>query len=96
MYIFFINFQIKISFLSIFLTQSRFFLDFRLFEQVYLKGELGIFSLKKVLLSLFQFSAKFLFDRFISLFNSFIPLLALQMLYFRLRFYSAFVKKTYT
>ena len=35
--------------MSIFLTQSRFFLDFRLFEQVYLKDALGIFSLKKVL-----------------------------------------------
>ena len=58
MYIFFINFQIKISFLSIFLTQSRFFLDFRLFEQVYLKGELGIFSLKKVLLLSFSVLSK--------------------------------------
>ena len=58
MYIFFINFQIKISFLSIFLTQSRFFLDFRLFEQVYLKGELGIFSLKKVLLFSFSVLSK--------------------------------------
>ena len=54
MYIFFINFQIKISFLSIFLTMTRIFLDFRLFEQVYLKGELGIFSLKKI--SLLSFS----------------------------------------
>ena len=58
MYIFFINFQIKINFLSIFLTQSRFFLDFRLFEQVYLKGELGIFSLKKVLLLSFSVLSK--------------------------------------
>ena len=58
MYIFFINFQIKISFLSIFLTQSRFFLDFRLFEQVYLKGELGIFSRKKVLLLSFSVLSK--------------------------------------
>ena len=54
MYTFFVNFQIKISFLSIFLTMTRIFLDFRLFEQVYLKGELGIFSLKKV--SLLSFS----------------------------------------
>jgi len=44
--------------LSIFLTQSRFFLDFRLFEQVYLKGELGIFSLKKVLLLSFSVLSK--------------------------------------
>ena len=58
MYIFFINFQIKISFLSIFLTQSRFFIDFRLFEQVYLKGELSIFSLKKVLLLSFSALSK--------------------------------------
>jgi hypothetical protein len=58
MYIFFINFQIKISFLSIFLTQSRFFIDFRLFKQVYLKGELGIFSLKKVLLLSFSVLSK--------------------------------------
>ena len=58
MYIFFINFQIKISFLSIFLTQSRFFLDFRLFEQVYLKDELGIFSLKKVLFLSFSVLSK--------------------------------------
>jgi hypothetical protein len=58
MYTFFVNFQIKISFLSIFLTQSRFFLDFRLFEQVYLKGELGIFSLKKVLLLSFSVLSK--------------------------------------
>ena len=58
MYIFFINFQIKISFLSIFLTQSRFFIDFRLFEQVYLKDELGIFSLKKVLLLSFSVLSK--------------------------------------
>ena len=49
MYIFFINFQIKISFLSIFLTQSRFFIDFRLFGQFILKGKLAIFSIKKVL-----------------------------------------------
>ncbi len=58
MYTFFVNFQIKISFLSIFLTQSRFFIDFRLFEQVYLKGELGIFSLKKVLLLSFSVLSK--------------------------------------
>jgi len=58
MYIFFINFQIKISFLSIFLTQTRFFLDFRLFEQVYLKGKLGIFSLKKVLFLSFSVLSK--------------------------------------
>ena len=58
MYIFFINFQIKISFLSIFLTQSRFFIDFRLFEQVYLKDALGIFSLKKVLLLSFSVLSK--------------------------------------
>ena len=58
MYIFFINFQIKISFLSIFLTMTRIFLDFRLFEQVHLKGELGIFSLKKVLLLSFSVLSK--------------------------------------
>ena len=58
MYIFFINFQIKISFLSIFLTQSRFFIDFRLFGQSTLKGELGIFSLKKVLLLSFSVLSK--------------------------------------
>ena len=58
MYIFFINFQIKISFLSIFLTMTRFFIDFRLFEQVYLKGELGIFSLKKVLFLSFSVLSK--------------------------------------
>ena len=44
--------------MSIFLTQSRFFIDFRLFEQVYLKGELGIFSLKKVLLLSFSVLSK--------------------------------------
>ena len=58
MYTFFVNFQIKISFLSIFLTMTRIFLDFRLFEQVYLKGELGIFSLKKVLLLSFSVLSK--------------------------------------
>jgi hypothetical protein len=58
MYTFFVNFQIKISFLSIFLTMTRIFLDFRLFGQVYLKGELGIFSLKKVLLLSFSVLSK--------------------------------------
>ena len=58
MYIFFINFQIKISFLSIFLTMTRIFLDFRLFEQVYLKDTLGIFSLKKVLFLSFSVLSK--------------------------------------
>ena len=58
MYTFFVNFQIKISFLSIFLTLPPFFLYFRLFEQVYLKGELGIFSLKKVLLLSFSVLSK--------------------------------------
>jgi len=47
MYIFFINFQIKISFLSIFLTQSRFFIDFRLFGQSTLKGLLSISEVRK-------------------------------------------------
>ena len=44
--------------MSIFLTMTRIFLDFRLFEQVYLKGELGIFSLKKVLLLSFSVLSK--------------------------------------
>ena len=58
MYTFFVNFQIKISFLSNFLTQSRFFIDFRLFEQFILKGELGIFNLKKVLFLSFSVLSK--------------------------------------
>ena len=44
--------------MSIFLTMTRIFLDFRLFGQVYLKGELGIFSLKKVLLLSFSVLSK--------------------------------------
>ena len=44
--------------MSIFLTMTRIFLDFRLFGQSTLKGELGIFSIKKVLLLSFSVLSK--------------------------------------
>ena len=58
MYTFFVNFQIKISFLSIFLTLPPFFLYFRLFKQPTLKGSLGISEVRKFLFSAFYLSHK--------------------------------------